>query len=1368
MSVPIWPAPVDGIYDRSAKLLGKTLEGFLYDVAHQRYEIPIDEEGVETVRTVPVCRVSGHTGYTESDVLVVSKGPNNKEANIGAYYVDEVGDLWQEFFREKKLNIEDWVMSGVIQFRPPDYLAGKGQIKAVFLREGLAVLSRAYNAVKPRYVLCFGADAFKAVHQIHGLKPKDAKFDNCRGAVIELPDGVKCIAAISPQQVMVSPESHLEFTNDLELFYELITSGEVTDKWPEPESIVVDTVEDLSETVDALIADNKTLFACDLEWGENDALRTAQFAWSSTEALVVHFTSEGLVPTPLGKDHDKAIGELKRLVNRPGVGLIGHNFRGDIKVMRRHGMDMLPQFLDLEAGSMDTMLAHHLMFELNDQQLELVSLKLLDAPRYDKPLRDWLVATGRGKKTLDKEGYGEVPDDILIPYAAWDACITFALSEKLKEMIAEYPGIHSLYRNIVHPVNEALLEMEETGTLVDEQALIKASDLFNKKKDELKAKLQKTIDWRDYTYYEYKPSITRLRAAVWGITKGLVSSHNTRLSDKSRKLLRKHIDDLADYLNSCVLTTDITQDIQNKNFPAIDAFLVNEVSKCAPLSGYPTNIVNCAISAFTLELPKYLVTREIMGFNPDSVDQVRELLFSRFKDHDPANRLSPPHVELLNLTPVKSTDDTPWDEVVSAGKDKLHNPAVDSETREILIAESKSEVVELLHEYKLVAQVCKNFIRPYEIVDGKVVWEKGMGIGGNLSPDKRLRVSYKQTLETGRYATSPNCFSHDTEILTDKGWVLFPDLDKTSLVAQYDTYTGEIDFDKPEAYIEHPYKGKLQHIYTAKHIDLLVTPDHQCLLRTAKGHWTKHEAYRYSIHRQQFHAGDYLQGKDKPDKSHLDLIAAYWDHRAVNDMKDGDRVVEWRYRPSDKRLKELRSILYEARIPVTIGKDRFGLQVITAELSKFPEYVRKHLDLGAWVIDLDYDYKVYFLERFKWWDSVYTEEIASWVQMLHILTGKRASMIKQDNPYYAADKPDIKLSTSRRAFSTTTRTSMSEVQYDGIVYCVTMPKGTVIVRRNGRVHITGNCQNFPNSREATLKKIFSDTEYMPIKSVFRASPGKILIEADWSAAESWTLGELSEDDAMLKALASADFHCATMRDMFATYEWEGKKLIDYTVDELNELRDLHVELKALRTASKTINFGIPYSRGGVALSREISKQGVPCTPEEGLAHVQAWKSKYKKASAYLERCKQAVLDPGYLDNPFGRRRHFPYTEEQSIVAGMQREATNFNIQSTVGDAMSLALINLKNYKDKVLNQPDLFRILMSIHDAIVLEVPIENVDIVCSEVIPLCMSDAVEVPNSKLKLEVGSYDLQLIWGETPDPEELLKLGVPRKWCGFKE
>lgn len=650
----------DGPLERAMNMLGTTQDKFIELLLSNRYEIPMDKELTERARHIPPQTFQGLPGAHKSNVLVIGKMPNNFEANTGVPFVGAAGNLLREFFKSKDIDIGGWMVTYAVPFRVPEFLAGKGQIKVGYLKDGLAVLSKTVEAVNPKFVLLFGADALKAWNTLYDKKRASAeKFSNSRGTVLKYPDGRMAVCSISPNDVVNDPAQTQEFHQDLSLFTEVITTGgRKTTINPTVE--VVNSLPKLKEVVDKLISQSDKLkYSVDLEWGPKEGLRTMQIANSKEYCAVLHFHEALMVPTDLQESYDQALPELKRLFHRPGVGIIGHNVRGDIKILRTKGLDLLQQFM---LDGFDTMVGYHVIpgHEERDKQLELVSFCLLGTDRYDKPVREWLRSNGYGDERLAERAYGDIPDNLLIPYGAMDACCTYGIYEVILEEMKKWPGVVDLYYKVCHPVNQPLLEMEENGVLVDMDRLLSLSDLFLEKRAQMLAEIQKEIGW--------EPRVETVTVQLKTTTKVKTIVHD--------------------------------------------------------------------------------------GFNPDSVDHMRELLFGlvKVKNGEP-QRKAPPNVQYLNLEPVKATTDAPWEDIVAAKKTHLYSPSTDSESLGILAIEHP--IAKKLQQYRFVGQICKTFLTEYtRQPNGKIRFEGG--IGAALSDDNRMRTRFRTTLETGRYSSTPN------------------------------------------------------------------------------------------------------------------------------------------------------------------------------------------------------------------------------------------------------------------------------------------------------------------------------------------------------------------------------------------------------------------------------------------------------------------------------------------------------------------------------------------------------------------------------------------------------------------------------------
>lgn len=213
---------------------------------------------------------------------------------------------------------------------------------------------------------------------------------------------------------------------------------------------------------------------------------------------------------------------------------------------------------------------------------------------------------------------------------------------------------------------------------------------------------------------------------------------------------------------------------------------------------------------------------------------------------------------------------------------------------------------------------------------------------------------------------------------------------------------------------------------------------------------------------------------------------------------------------------------------------------------------------------------------------------------------------------------------------------------------------------------------------------------------------------------------------------------------------------------------VNMKLQSTRIKSRVDNNSIPYQRGARAIARQVNREtkgAANMTPDEAQSIIDAWYERYAKVEEYVEWCKWCVRNkPHYIETPWGRRRHFYVAESESVMAAQERECVNFPIQSTVADALNTALFNLWAYRKQ---HPEYtYDILLAIHDAVILEVPVEQVTDVVEHILPLCMVHGAEIPASvrspSFKLGIDP-EVMLRWGETPSCDELEARGVPEQY-----
>ena len=93
-----------------------------------------------------------------------------------------------------------------------------------------------------------------------------------------------------------------------------------------------------------------------------------------------------------------------------------------------------------------------------------------------------------------------------------------------------------------------------------------------------------------------------------------------------------------------------------------------------------------------------------------------------------------------------------------------------------------------------------------------------------------------------------SCYDEQTEILTNKGWKYFKELDKTEEVMTLNQDNRKLEWQKPIEYIEKDYSGEMIH-FKSKSNDLLVTPNHQFFIEREKGKINSKKTWTNEFHR---------------------------------------------------------------------------------------------------------------------------------------------------------------------------------------------------------------------------------------------------------------------------------------------------------------------------------------------------------------------------------------------------------------------------------------------------------------------------------------------------------------------------------------
>jgi DNA polymerase-1 len=243
-------------------------------------------------------------------------------------------------------------------------------------------------------------------------------------------------------------------------------------------------------------------------------------------------------------------------------------------------------------------------------------------------------------------------------------------------------------------------------------------------------------------------------------------------------------------------------------------------------------------------------------------------------------------------------------------------------------------------------------------------------------------------------------------------------------------------------------------------------------------------------------------------------------------------------------------------------------------------------------------------------------------------------------------------------------------------------------RETGRIHTSFNqtvaATGRLSSSDPNLQNIPIRTEEgRQIRTAFVAQPGWTLLSADYSQIELRILAHVADDEILIASfLRDEDIHRRTASEVF------------------------HVEPEAvsdeLRRQAKAINFGIMYGMSAYGLSRELG-----ISPKMAQTYIDSYFDRYEGVKHYMARSVENARQTQRTATMLGRLRLLPDIASRNVNVRQfaERTAINTPIQGTAADLIKVAMIEMaRALRDRSLQS----RMLLSVHDEIVFEVPREE------------------------------------------------------------
>ena len=516
-----------------------------------------------------------------------------------------------------------------------------------------------------------------------------------------------------------------------------------------------------------------------------------------------------------------------------------------------------------------------------------------------------------------------------------------------------------------------------------------------------------------------------------------------------------------------------------------------------------------------------------------------------------------------------------------------------------MIEDQEGDVKEAL---QIRQQLAKSSVKKYEAMKNAVC------------SDGRIRgcFMFYGANRTGRF-----CLTGDHEVLTPEGWRRLDEWDG-GIIACYNPSSELASFQKSEA-VHFPYTGKM-YTYKDARIDQCSTPDHKMWAKSRyDGEWKVMTVEEMATGRPTIPLFGYRFFRPCQNPIWLRVL--------IMTQADGfyteDGILKFSFKKK-RKIERCKMLLRKAEIMFSTYRCKAGVTRIEIPARAVPLWLRefKSKTFGSWLFDENPDI---FFDELPYWDgycptpnsiqySTCNKVNADIVQALAHLSGRTAIIRKKkaSNPRWSdAYVVDIWL-TPKNSHEIKSKPDISD--FSGEVYCAVTPTGYFLVRRNGKVWITGNSsrliqlQNLPQNhlpdlaeaRElvrqgnlSALQLLYSDipdTLSQLIRTAFVASPGSLLYVADFSAIEARVLSWMAGEQWRMEAFASGkDIYCESASQMFGV-----------PVEK-------HGQNAELRQKGKVAELGLGYG-GGIGALRSMGALEMGLDEEELAPLVQAWRS----------------------------------------------------------------------------------------------------------------------------------------------------------------
>lgn len=447
---------------------------------------------------------------------------------------------------------------------------------------------------------------------------------------------------------------------------------------------------------------------------------------------------------------------------------------------------------------------------------------------------------------------------------------------------------------------------------------------------------------------------------------------------------------------------------------------------------------------------------------------------------------------------------------------------------------------------------------------------------------KNFQIASVQTLARRKWPhfdvmVIDECFTGDVEILTEKGFVRFDALTEDLKCAQFDH--GLISFVSPDAHIKSHYRGRIVRLRSDRKCDLSMTPGHELLLHGRSGAWRKEAVASAPLNPRwnMYAAGLALYGNGDALTPFERLMIAAQADGSIHHQSSTSTSISFTF-VKQRKIDRFISIMADGQfafseVKASAGKRRFIVRDLPPSASKnlWDHFAIPDIAAGkaSEIIDEMVEWDGSIVSDSLWYFSSTDARASDFYQCVALLCGMRSTITVQhddrSDSYNDVYRLFIHLGKSTLSAQSIGRESVWD--YDGHVYCVRVPAGNIIVRRNGMPLVVGNCHSLYSATTDFAKDKSHNCAIIGLTATpFTKGLGNIYSNLIMAA----TMSELTNDGYLVPMRV---FSCR--RPDMAGAETSGGEWTDRAAEEreLCIVGDVVTEWMKFAGGKKTICFG---------------------------------------------------------------------------------------------------------------------------------------------------------------------------------------------------